>query len=114
MRGTSTKIDSFICLRSHNWNYEAIEQHLNQDLKHRILRKTFSIMGGQDRYVWKYSYDGEYSVKTVYLVIMDEHNHSGAHRLPGKVWNKLWSLKISFKLIVFPWKLCNNCLPVRS
>ena len=30
------------------------------------------------------------------------------------IWKRLWSLKIPCKIINFLWKICTNCLPVRT
>ncbi|XWS57019.1 hypothetical protein CRYUN_Cryun09bG0135800 [Craigia yunnanensis] len=42
-----------------------------------------------------------------------ENDNSETQSMPPSAWNKLWSLKVPFKLIVFLWKICNNCLPMR-
>ena len=47
-------------------------------------------------------------------VFMNEIINTKAQRLHPVAWNRLWSLPIPFKIIVFLWKICTNCLSVRS
>ena len=87
---------------------------MNHDMKQRIIKKGFSVLGGQDNYVWKFNRNGIYSVRNSYQVLTNDHTVEETRRMPTGVWNRLWSLKLPFKLIVFLWKICNNCVPART
>ena len=66
-----------VAQRSHNWNHEEIEQHMNPDMKQIILKKAFSIRDGENKYVWKYNHNAEYLVKSAYWMLMNEYNITG-------------------------------------
>ena len=91
-----------------------MEQNLNQELKPRLLQKTFSIMGGHDKYVWKFNRSGDYSVKTAYHILMSENATAATQGMPNKGWRTFWSLPIPYKIIVFFWKISTNYLLVKA
>ena len=97
----STNLKLFICLQFHTWKLKEIEENLNQNLSKRILSKTFSILGGQDKFVWKHDHQGKFSISSAYHIL-------------SKETFELWPFKLSFKLIIFIWKICSNYLFVRA
>ena len=76
--------------------------------------RMFSVLGGHDKNVWKYNINGEYSVNSAYWMLANDHNASVINNWSAKLWNRLWSLTLPFKLVIFFWKLCANCLPIRK
>ena len=75
--------------------------------------KAFSMHGGQDKWVRKFNHNGDFSVKLAYQVLLTENSLANDHTFAPKVWNRLWSFKLPFKLIIFMWKLCNDYLPTK-
>ena len=78
-----------------------VRDQISNDMLVRILRKAFSIQGGPNKFAWKYDYNGLYTVKSTYQVLVDENYATESQRMPQRAWKMLWDLKLSFKLIVF-------------
>ena len=78
------------------------------------LHRTFSISGDQDKTVWKFNDNGDYTVSSTYWLLFNEHHEENPSGWKSCFWKRLWSFKLPYKLIIFIWKICSNCLPVRS
>uniref|UniRef100_A0A803PYI0 Reverse transcriptase domain-containing protein n=1 Tax=Cannabis sativa TaxID=3483 RepID=A0A803PYI0_CANSA len=67
----------------------------------------------EDKILWHYSKNGEYTVKSVYRMassLSTEQHQSNDHSLV-QWWKKLWRLKIPPKVKHFVWKVAHNWLP---
>ncbi|XP_010696021.2 uncharacterized protein LOC104908596 [Beta vulgaris subsp. vulgaris] len=76
------------------WRCDVIEQNFNERDQHCIFSIPLSSRCGSDGFMWAYSKDGRYTVKTAYML--------------GK------GLEISPKARHFMWRLCTHSLPVRA
>ena len=63
---SNANLRSLMCPITHVWK-------VNQDSNSSLLgidnilhRKTFFVLGGQDRIVWKFNFNGDYSVSSAY------------------------------------------------
>ena len=97
---------------SGDWNSEKVRQHflpLDADL---ILSIPLGRSGQQDQVQWHYCQDGNYTVKSGYWLSYREKNVvSSSDPMLGKIWRKLWALKLPRKILIFLWRACENSLP---
>lgn len=70
----------------------------------------FSIYGGQDRLIWKYDYQGYFTVGSAYKLIRQNStlDHSNIN------WKVFWEMKLPAKILTFVWKLYFDALPLGS
>ena len=75
-----------------------------------LHQRAFSIWEGNDRIVQKYNMSGEFSVGSAYWVLTNKNRRE----MNPEVWKRLWRLNIPYKMIVFLWKLYDDCLMVQT
>uniref|UniRef100_A0A803QHJ7 Piwi domain-containing protein n=1 Tax=Cannabis sativa TaxID=3483 RepID=A0A803QHJ7_CANSA len=88
----------------------------NKDDAEMILSLPNSGWDIDDKILWHYSKNGEYSVKSGYRMACElkaERQQSDDH-LAVQWWRKLWRLKIPQKIKVFVWKLAHGWLPTST
>ena len=107
-------LKGLVCPLTHTWkSYQALS-NLNHDELRILQHRAFSIFGGQDKIVWKFNNNGDYTMSSAYWIFFNE-NHKEAHSVWNScIWKRLWSLNLLFKLVIFLWKFCTKCLPIRS
>lgn len=66
----------------------------------------------EDRRIWRYSRDGEYSVKSAYRLFMDQSGNQEQYQVAGN-WMTIWRLDVPHKVRVFLWRACRDCIPTR-
>ncbi|XP_048493210.1 uncharacterized protein LOC125493745 [Beta vulgaris subsp. vulgaris] len=91
------------------WRYDLIERNFNERDKKCIYAIPLSLRGGCDDYMWAYSKDGKYTVKTAYMIGKggDLDDFHGA-------WVNLWSMDLSPKTHHFMWRICTRSLHARA
>ncbi|XVE86623.1 hypothetical protein DITRI_Ditri18aG0048900 [Diplodiscus trichospermus] len=67
----------------------------------------------EDTYVWHYTTNGCYTVKSGYHIALNLITNATALSLPGR-WPKLWNLQMPAKAKKFLWRLCRGCLPTKE
>ncbi|XP_057444772.1 uncharacterized protein LOC130737018 [Lotus japonicus] len=60
--------------------------------------------GGRDEVMWSGTPSGEFSTKSAYDLICNDHSH----RQEESIWKLIWSIKGPQRVRVFLWKLCNR------
>ena len=109
-RSRDSNLQNLICLVSHSWKFNLDCDSLNQWSVSFLHHRMFSLLGGHDKNVWKYNINGKYFVNSAYWMLANDHNVGVINNWNSKLWNRLWSLALPFKLVIFLWKLCANCL----
>ena len=78
------------------WQIQSLAAVLPWDIIHKIAcihaGRTYS---GDDRAIWSWSENGEFSVKSAYIGYLETVN------LPEWQWNFIWKLKIPCRIIHF-------------
>ena len=111
----TTNLQELMCQISHTWKINNQNMDLLNVEDISILnQRAFSILGGDDRIVWKYNSNGEFCVSSAYWVLIKDKEEVVRHPWALELWKRLWSLYLPFKFIIFLWKICQNCLPVRA
>lgn len=66
---------------------------------------------------WPHSVDGKYFVKMGYKKIRKSEafpalGPSSSGQLGPSLWSEIWNAKVSQKVELFVWKVCQNALPI--
>jgi hypothetical protein len=95
------------------WRREAILEYFNEkDAQNMLNIPLFGYMK-EDAPSWKFSKNGEYSVKSAYFYAMENLVDNRELRVEGK-WRRIWELKIPQKMKEFLWRVARGCLPTRE
>ncbi|XP_056685624.1 uncharacterized protein [Spinacia oleracea] len=94
---------------SKEWNVDLIEEKFNERDVRCILAIPLSCREQCDEITWAYSNDGEYSVKTSYM-LGKGCNFDTFHQ----AFIEIWSMEVSPKVRHFLWRLCTETLPVKD
>lgn len=105
---------------THSWKWDVIEEHFWLVDRNRIAEVPFGSCSQPNRWIWNFSSNGLFSVKTCYHMILSNGfdsssstgvaNYSGSH-LSQQVWKHLWKLKLPPKILVFLWRALKDALP---
>lgn len=102
-------VSDLIDLNTMEWNYELIMSSFNVRDQRCILDIPLSLRAPTYIMTWAYSNDGNYYVKTAYM-LRKGCNFDAIHL----AWVEIWGLDASPKLRHFFWRLCTGTLPTRS
>ncbi|XP_027148760.1 uncharacterized protein LOC113749274 [Coffea eugenioides] len=111
-------------IQNGEWNKAVVHEIFNAEDCKRILATPLSLYGGKDKLIWPYSKNGEYSVRSGYMVakemqqegagVVVQQGRSSRNEQGTEVWKFLWSLNMKYKLKHFIWKGLHNILPVNE
>uniref|UniRef100_A0A803QJV0 Reverse transcriptase n=1 Tax=Cannabis sativa TaxID=3483 RepID=A0A803QJV0_CANSA len=98
------------------WDESFIRANFNHEDAEMILRLPPLHEGLEDKVMWHYSRNGEYTVRSGYRMAaeMRKSEATSEGQLMKDWWSKLWKLKLSPKVKHFVWKLANSWLPTHS
>ncbi|CAN0829186.1 Putative ribonuclease H protein At1g65750, partial [Linum grandiflorum] len=68
---------------------------------------------GTDRFIWQFSKNGDYTVKSAYRAYLDKLVDRSTYAQPGE-WRKLWNLQVPLKMAHFIWRIAHCVLPTRG
>lgn len=96
MRATTPKSSDIIEMRveelldeyGKEWNFELVSRILNERDRDLILGIPISSLGGEDEHVWCFSNDGEFTMKSTYMLGSSVNPDSF-----DPLWPLLWSTK---------------------
>ncbi|XVF36257.1 hypothetical protein REPUB_Repub19eG0042400 [Reevesia pubescens] len=97
------------------WNMALLEMLFSADEANAISLIPVGHPDCNDKLVWNFSQDGNYSVKSGYSLLMElsfvkpraENSFTGSQH---DHWNKIWQLQVSPKIQNFLWRVCHNAL----
>lgn len=98
---TATVATDIKDVHAHQWNQRSIREPLGETWEQELNSPGFALTMGQDRYVWKFNFCRQFSVKEAYKLLSNQTQPS----------NSISSYNIQWKAL---WKLCHDCIPLRS
>lgn len=102
------------------WNSRLIYQFFNIEEARTIENILVAISEGRDKWVWHFTKQGKFSVKSAYdeelkLASFISLNSASSSFCPLKaLWNFIWKTNVSSKLRHFLWKVCLNAIAFRE
>ncbi|XP_021732105.1 uncharacterized protein LOC110698909 [Chenopodium quinoa] len=103
-----TKVSELINTEAMAWDYDKIQANFNDRDKKCILSIPLSLRCPPDKLIWAFSKDGEYTVKTSYM-LGKGCNLDDFHQ----AWVDIWKAQIIPKARNFLWRFCTGTIPIR-
>uniref|UniRef100_A0A803Q154 Reverse transcriptase domain-containing protein n=1 Tax=Cannabis sativa TaxID=3483 RepID=A0A803Q154_CANSA len=91
------------------WDEGFIKAHFNEEDAELILNLPSGSWGVEDKIMWHYSKNGEYTVRSGYRLAHDMREVS--HQSNDKEKERWWKSKVPPKVKHFVWKVCHTWLP---
>lgn len=100
------------------WNLSLLGQLFTVDEVELIRTIPISSTDQEDRFIWRGTTKGVFSVKSAYHIQKELEGSLAAgcslRREGSEVWKRLWRLNIPNAEKVFFWRACHNILPTRD
>uniref|UniRef100_A0A803PVB4 Reverse transcriptase n=1 Tax=Cannabis sativa TaxID=3483 RepID=A0A803PVB4_CANSA len=106
-RVSDLKIDSG------RWNSDLVDECFDAGEATAILSILCSLFDSRDRFIWHFSNNGSFSVKSGYWSTVSRLGWDQASGPSGSSqwWKILWKLNLPLKIKKFVWKACLNFIP---
>ncbi|XP_062175976.1 uncharacterized protein LOC133881026 [Alnus glutinosa] len=113
----NAKVSNLIDRTSGWWNIQLLQGTFREDEIARICRICPSPFLAPDTPIWQGTTNGQFSVKSAYLLEQSRNNQSrGESSGAGeevKFWQKLWRVEAPGVIKNFLWRMGNNLLPTK-
>lgn len=102
---------------SGTWNKELIQEILWPIDCVKILTTPIGAITSEDRVIWHYAKNGQFSVKSAYQIYFEERcctadsSEGAGSGVQSVKWSHIWGLNIPPKVKVFLWMACRNIIP---
>lgn len=113
----SYKVADLIDPESGSWHKPLIDATFWGVDRDKILSIPAGSINADDRWVWHYTKDGTFSVKSCYQLMYNSIVSSSSGLPPSTSssessfnWKNIWSLNIPPKIRMFIWRACSNIL----
>lgn len=95
------------------WNSELIQQCFLIPVSQLILKIPLSPFDHSDAWLWHYSKNGNYSVKSGYklAINLNKSDPSSSTEVFSAWWKDFWAIKIPKKILMFAWRGYHEILP---
>ncbi|CAL2238192.1 unnamed protein product [Prunus armeniaca] len=103
-----------------SWDLSRVSLYLDQETIRCILSLPIGISSLPDRWIWPWTSNGEYSVKSGYHITHSMTNSrivgppQTSHVVSTHVWKGLWKLKSLLKIKFFCWRILSNAIATIS
>ncbi|KAK6128871.1 hypothetical protein DH2020_037388 [Rehmannia glutinosa] len=103
---------------SKTWKTDIIRQIFNRQDADRICSMHISRRLPPDKMFWRYTSNGNFSVKSAYQVIKNQWEQSNTDITSSSnissVWKKMWNFRLPPKIKHFIWRACLDTLPTKE
>lgn len=105
---------------NNSWELSAISHWISGTELNAIKNVQFPCRSRPDELKWCFNVDGEYSVKSGYVIakkdcgVEDVNLPSTSFSVPPSLWKAIWNLKTPNKVKHFLWRACVNALPTKE
>lgn len=99
------------------WKQGVLKENFNSWEVQAINQIPVPMYGDHDAWMWRHSKNGQFSVRSAYIVELMENRHprpSTSSSTNNVVWNKVWRAKMAPKIKLFGWRLLYNGLPING
>lgn len=98
------------------WKRDPVFSCFDQAEAQQIISIPISHRLPEDKLIWHWEKDGEYSVRLAYHILYDERykNLPGpSHIIYSNLWKEIWHASVPNRIRNFLWRLAKNSLPTR-
>lgn len=112
---------SYSCLGKKSGMSTWLTSLFPSDISSFILSIPLSQFGFEDRFIWGFSKNGDFSASSAYfspssprapMLFLISRPFCPLLLAKNLTWNFIWSLPIPHKIHFFLWQLCHECLTV--
>ncbi|OMO91045.1 Endonuclease/exonuclease/phosphatase [Corchorus capsularis] len=102
------------------WKENVIRAFFNQTDIKTIKKIPIGSEQIDDRIIWHFTRDGNYSVKSGYKLLLsktssiDDNGQSSSGVQQAGYWRKIWNLNVAPKIQNFIWRACKNVIPTKE
>nr|XP_025703912.1 uncharacterized protein LOC112805796 [Arachis hypogaea] len=102
------------------WDRAKIQRSFPPVVAQKILQTPVSRISKEDRLLWPFRKDGEFTTKTGYYAAKKEEDERSHYYSPSsssvfeELWEGIWNIKAPQKIKMFLWKVAHNIIPVRA
>lgn len=99
------------------WDLEALRANFDDNEVTHIGSVPLSNSLHEDKWIWHFEKDGEFSVKTAYHLLGDLRRVSKSgpsSKVRQKVWKNLWKVLVNERIKKFTWRLAKDILPTKA
>lgn len=95
------------------WDIAKLREYVLEGDVRIIATIPISSINDEDKWIWHYSKNGAYSVKSGYKLAMMSIDGLGStsDNTQNRWWNILWKSQVPSKVKLFIWKAFHECLP---
>ncbi|RYR68791.1 hypothetical protein Ahy_A03g015257 [Arachis hypogaea] len=105
---------------SRDWDRAKIQRSFPPVVAEKIVQTPVSRISKEDRLLWPFRKDGEFTTKTGYYVAKKGENERNHNNRPSssavfeELWGGIWNMKAPQKIKMFLWKAAHNIILVRA
>ncbi|KAL4359554.1 hypothetical protein AHAS_Ahas08G0089000 [Arachis hypogaea] len=105
---------------SKEWDQAKIKNFFPVIIAEKIIRTPISRISRQDKLIWPYRQDGNYTVKTEYHIAKKEEEEKYSKDKPltstplEDLWLGIWNMRTPQKIKMFLWRTIHNILLVKA
>lgn len=100
-----------------NWNRTKVFNTFNLYEANQIINIPISWRLPEDKRIWHWERNGNYSVRSAYHAIQDENNRENpeaSSMSDQRLWRAVWNMHVPNSTRNFLWRLARNILPTRG
>lgn len=116
---TTLNQDAKVCeLRDQDtksWKRDLVFSVFNQFEVQQIINIPISLILPEDKIIWHWEKDGEYSVRSIYHLMCENNNRDNAessNEKNQKVWKAIWKVLVPNCVRNFLWRLARKSFPL--
>jgi hypothetical protein len=100
-------VNSLMIENERQWDVNKIMNLFSYDAAAQILAVPLVVEVQEDRLVWKEEQNGEYTVRSGYRLLMQEHEERVCREVKGD-WRSLWQIRAPPKVKHLLWRICRD------
>lgn len=112
------RVSILIDPKSRTWREELVRAHFQPHEVQRILSIPLSMKNRTNRWMWRCTPHGLFTVKTTYKLVVNKfsrmHDNRPMPSVDRNEWKRLWKKDVIPRVKLVMWKACQNALPTRS
>lgn len=110
------KVCELIDPNTMKWRRDLVFSIFNRFEAQQIVNIPLSLRLPEDKLIWHWERDGEYSVRSAYHVIFEEKIRDAAESSNArgkKIWKEIWRAEVPNRIRNFLWRLVRSILPTK-